>query len=526
MKFKNLYMKAQLYLIVLVLLSGMAFSCNDFLDKAPDNRTEMNSEEKVRLLLVSAYSEGLSNYIAEMYSDNTDESDGPGWSYEIEQREMYLRQNVTTNEQDNPSGIWETTYKAIAAANLALETIESLGSPESLNPQKGEALLCRAYGHFCLVNLFSMAYGTNSGTDLGIPYATASETTVKPEYSRETVGITFQKINDDIEAGLPLIDDNAYLVPKYHFNKKAAYAFATRFNLYYQKWDKVVEYASVVLGSNPAAMLRDWAYAGSLSDNRDIKPNVFISETNRATLMLQSTYSTWPYYHGPYTLGTKYGHNETISEQETLGSNTPWGKLNATTFRYGTYSNPEVNRVVMRKYAGYFEYTDPVAQIGFVHMIHPAFTTDETLLCRAEAYAMLQDYDASLADLKIFMTAFTTFTTNVTQERINTFYEELDYYKPDAVTVKKRLNPDFTVLPGDQENFIHCVLHLRRILTIHEGLRLFDQKRYGITMYRRTLGSRGITATDSMLFNDPRRAIQLPSDVINAGLEANPSLIN
>ena len=37
----------------------------------------------------------------------------------------------------------------------------------------------------------------------------------------------------DLEEGLPLIDDNIYLRVKYHFNKKAAYAFAARFYLYY-----------------------------------------------------------------------------------------------------------------------------------------------------------------------------------------------------------------------------------------------------------------------------------------------------
>ncbi|KAA6319977.1 hypothetical protein EZS27_030188, partial [termite gut metagenome] len=82
--------------------------------------------------------------------------------------------------------------------------------------------------------------------------------------------------------------------------------------------------------------------------------------------------------------------------------------------------------------------------------------------------------------------------------------------------------PDFTVTPGEQENFIHCILHMRRVLTLHEGLRWFDIKRYGIEIYRRTVHNNNIVVTDQLLEDDNRRAIQLPQEIINAGLEANP----
>ena len=40
-------------------------SCNDFLDKIPDNRTEVTSEEQVTLLLTTAYSSNNSIIMAE-----------------------------------------------------------------------------------------------------------------------------------------------------------------------------------------------------------------------------------------------------------------------------------------------------------------------------------------------------------------------------------------------------------------------------------------------------------------------------
>lgn len=114
-----------------------------------------------------------------------------------------------------------------------------MGNPSSLAPQRGEALICRAYGHFILANTFCEAYNYETASKkLGIPYAINPETEVSPDYIRGTLEETFSKIAADIQEGLPLIDDNLYSVPKYHFNKKAANAFAARFYLYYLQADK------------------------------------------------------------------------------------------------------------------------------------------------------------------------------------------------------------------------------------------------------------------------------------------------
>lgn len=48
-------------------------SCNDFLEKSPDNRMNLSSKEDVASLLVSAYPDIYPAYLLEMYSDNTDE---------------------------------------------------------------------------------------------------------------------------------------------------------------------------------------------------------------------------------------------------------------------------------------------------------------------------------------------------------------------------------------------------------------------------------------------------------------------
>lgn len=55
---------------------------------------------------------------------------------------------------DSPYDLWNDCYKAIASANLALQAIEEMGTPHPY-PTKGEALMCRAYAHWVLTNIFA-----------------------------------------------------------------------------------------------------------------------------------------------------------------------------------------------------------------------------------------------------------------------------------------------------------------------------------------------------------------------------------
>lgn len=501
-------------------------SCDKFLDETPDNRAELDSDDKIANILVSAYPSTHFGEIAELASDNTDEVVGPGYvTYNKLQDELATWTDATEKEQDSPFELWDKSYKAIAACNAALDAIAQRGNPKELDPQRGEALVARAYNHFVLVNIFSKAYSPlTSDTDLGIPYMLTSETTVAPKYERGTVAGVYSNIEKDLLEGLPLINDAAYSVVAYHFNRKAAYAFAARFYLYYvlgdkSNYDKVIEYAHEVLGDNAPSALRDWKTVGSLTPNNSVRSKAFIDAGDRANLLLQSTYSSWPVIHGPFGVGDKYCHGKKIADTETSNAPGFWDG----TFHFWVPQYSGLAKVIMAKMPYLFEFTDPVKQIGFSHTVVAAFTSDDVLLNRAEAYAMKGDFDAAAQDLTYWASAFTTSATQITIERINSVYgDAMAYYTPTEPTPKKALNPDFTVEKGTQENFIHAILHARRVMMLHEGLRWFDVKRYGIEICRRTLNNGKITVNDTMTKDDPRRAIQLPQSVITAGLEGNP----
>lgn len=123
-------------------------ACNDFLDELPDNRTELDTPDKINRLLVSAYPSRSFTRMCEIASDNCDDmgANNPNTSLLLEHNSYWMDMNEAEN--DSNKNTWQAYYSAIAAANTALEAIEKQGTPKELLPAKAEALLCRAYSHF------------------------------------------------------------------------------------------------------------------------------------------------------------------------------------------------------------------------------------------------------------------------------------------------------------------------------------------------------------------------------------------
>ena len=271
----------------------------------------------------------------------------------------------------------------------------------------------------------------------------------------------------------------------------------------------------------PANKLRDWATWNALSKNDQIQPEAYANSNVTSNFLLLAVYSEWGAVCGPYSYGQKYAHDMNIAKDETIASTGPWGTYK--NLYYGYFQNGSMANVFVRKMMYKFEYTDLQAKVGYAHNQIVAFNAEETLLCRAEAYALQHNYDAAIADINMLLSKFSK-SQALSIADVVSFYKGMNYYTPQAPTAKKKLKTSFLIDSQTEEPLLQFILHLRRILTIHEGLRWQDIKRYGITVYRRQINSNGdlMTVTDSMSVNDPRYAIQLPQDVINAGMTANP----
>ena len=171
----NKYIK---YAFALALPTVALSSCDDYLDTMPDNRATINSEDKIKSLLVSAYPTHEFSLVCEMSSDNCDDA-GPNNPYtERYWDDAFAWKDEVENFNESLSRYWEDSYNCIASANEALEGIKRLGGPEttSLQGLYSEALLCRAYNHFMLAQLFCMPWTQNAAQELGLPYMEHPET--------------------------------------------------------------------------------------------------------------------------------------------------------------------------------------------------------------------------------------------------------------------------------------------------------------------------------------------------------------
>ena len=559
-------MKKYIGISIIAVAMGLGLTaCDDFLDKLPDNRTEANTEEKIQKLLVAAYPTNDHMAFTEYASDNVDDmgEKNPYTDRFIDQ--LYSWTDVTESDNQDPESYWMSLYQCIETANLALEGLESMGgaTTKTLKEMEAEALLCRAYAHFMLVNLFAPHYDANNASAVGISYITESEKELNPQYQRETVHQNYAHIQADLEAALPNVGDSYYTVPKYHFNKLAAYAFATRFYLYYEKYDQAIQCANVVLGSNPRAMLRDYKNMASMA--RDFEPIAQhnIEATLKCNLLLMTSYSNQPIWFGPYYTGKRYSHNSYIGTNEDIDAiaQVLWGATYTSYyFQVLRYSGTNLNTWVTWRLPYLFEYTDPVAGIGYRHTVYNAFTGDEVLLNRAEAYIMLKDYNSAAKDMTTWMQNISKTADasglELTPESIKEKMDKVAYsYSQELVrnaqgnvitnkaktadsivtvgvdegcvsTLKKHLHPKFTIdTEGSvQESMIQAVLAMRRVETLHEGKRWFDVKRWGIRIPRRKMDSSGKPKeiTDWLEVDDLRRAIQIPMKVREAGYEPNP----
>jgi hypothetical protein len=486
-------MKIKLIAFASILFLLVTFSAckKGYLDVNPDNRTEINTVQKVAQLTGTAYPSYDYLTFTEAASDNSEDK-GPGiGSVNDLITTYYTWQDFVGGSTNSADNYWNGCYEAIAAANQALESMEKGNFGPEILPYKGEALVARAYAHHMLAMFFAKTYkpkGDNSSP--GIPYVTKPETVLLAKYSRGTVQSIYDDIEKDLLEGIKLLDDSKYSVPKYHFTKAAANAFAARFYLFKGEWQKVIDYASATVPSgdwknNLRPIATDYKTSGYQQVHLD-----FTKSNQKSTLLLANNYST---YQRIYTT-PRYGYGATLvkmfSDVNVTGKNVQNFIINYGLPNYTTY-----------KWNEYFFYA--TASTGYPYLPVILLTVDETLMNRAEAYAELKQNTQALKDIDAFYSV------------------RLSGYNPtkDAVTLDKIRA--FYSIDDPTNGIVRTILDAKKAEFLQEGIRWMDIIRRDLPAKKNLYDPSGEESFIELAPNDLRRVFQIPESVKLAGLEQN-----
>jgi starch-binding outer membrane protein, SusD/RagB family len=469
-------------------LYSLLIGCDDFLEKNPDNRVDLDTTEKAAKLLTNAYSSAAYTF-TEWMGDNVTYTFG---TFKLpEHVQAYYWQDVIPDNQDTPTYFWTATYDAIAHANEVLAIIDNLpGEQARKNAVRGEALLARAYGHFMLVNLFAKHYNHQTAlNDRGIPYVEEPETEFIKKYNRHTVDEVYDKIERDLKQGLSLVDGRYYANSgKYHFTRNAALAFASRFYLFKNDPDNCIQYSSEMLGNNPDVFVKDLPTILATYANTEEFLRLFTSPDDQSNLLLIRNITNYP---------VTVGFWPDISMINLLYNRNPWNAQDVRrSVRYPLFVRGN-NGIAVGKYEFLFERSSLTSNVGLYYTIMPAFRGEEVLLNRAEAYVAKGSFTQALADLQVY---------------INKRYEQ----KPTVTLTTLR---NYYQTTSNETAVRSFILDERRKEFIHEGLRWFDIKRFNFPVQHITEAGSLITLEAA----DPRKILQIPKAAIDiGGLEPNP----
>ena len=354
---------------------------------------------------------------------------------------------------------------------------------------------------------------------------------MKKDYDRLSVKEVYNKIIADLEEGLKYVSDSYYDAPKYHFNTRAAHAFAARVYLFHHEWDNCIKHANEVLGTDDTQLLRmsmDYSIFADCASSSDYGNKWQDPDLNN-NLMLLDTYSSY----SRLVFGYRYSvageaaagalmvrtnsqlWNSYIANPITMVS----GMLfSSSQHDYGFYSC-KINEQ--------FQMLDKIAQTGYVHQIIRAFTVMDLLLERAEAYIMKDDLANASHDLQAYWNnsietfsekdkeSFVTpgYIKKLTDALIKSNFTNKTNCFEDWNFVSKNISSSITISAAAVP-YMNCLNDFRRFEHSFEGLRFFDLKRWGMewTHYY------GLEKTAYIMQGvDTRRALQAPWEALANG---------
>ena len=250
-----------IWLPLICLLCISATSCKKFLEAYSQNNSFVETTADLNELLVGdAYYPARHNW--PLYPFVMDDDTELGKPETISRMPLvnasfhHWQANPRIDSEgalNNTDPVFTNLYKWIARINSILHNVELLrdkGQPAAeLNRIAGEAHFLRAWYYFTLVNLYGKPYRVASAaTDFGVPLKT--DPLVKEQFATRS---NAKQVYDQIVADLLDAEkelEGANLNSRIRANQAAAQSLLSRVYLFMEEYEKSLQYANKVIGSN------------------------------------------------------------------------------------------------------------------------------------------------------------------------------------------------------------------------------------------------------------------------------------
>jgi hypothetical protein len=303
-------------------------------------------------------------------------------------------------------------------------------------------------------------------------------------------------------------------MPKFHFTRRAAHAFATRFYTYKgTDWYKVLEHSLQAVPEDFRTEMRDLAAMRSLGY---MEYALQYTDPGQTAILLSVCVPT--YYNDIWqrcpVLSSRYVLTPSlhVSLYPNSRSNLPNAPL-----IYRAENTSGTSAANMMKSYGYFRNDAVNARQGMSYLNVPLFTVEDVILNRIEAYTMLEDFDLAERDLNRF---YSNRISNYQSEDYRNLEQIMKFYA-EPRWINNIPEPHYKEsLQGDKRKLYltMAVEDLRRMEFMQEGMRWFDIKRFHLPVTHVLHWDRSEITLDR---NDLRRVLQIPQEAQRAGVTPN-----
>ncbi|UJP64881.1 RagB/SusD family nutrient uptake outer membrane protein [Mongoliitalea daihaiensis] len=249
--------------MICVIFGSIMISCDSFLDQKPQ-QTFVIPESLSELQALLDNSDQVFNQTPGGFVFAADEfkiTEQGFNAINLVAREFYSWDPEAFIAQEN-LGDWNRPYQQVFVANLVLEGLERIPANQrndEWNRIKGQALFCRGFAVFNLVQLFADPYSpSTAGNSFGLPYPTASNINLR--YDRETLEITYRKLIDDLLQASDLLPTDTPILTRP--SKAAAYLMLAKSYLIISEFQLAEEFAS-----------KSYALKNDLLDYNELNPS-------------------------------------------------------------------------------------------------------------------------------------------------------------------------------------------------------------------------------------------------------------